>query len=237
MVKKILVTKESTKTGLLVELMQFARDNINSVVVNLQSVPEFLNTPVAVSVFLAMLKGYPKKIYWYSDNEKIANYLKTYTSLSLYRNVAKDINSFRNTSTKIKTQNVSYLNKMETNENSLAVASQKKVTNNLVNENLDDSLVSTPSVNASQKEYLELKDDLDAGNSGLIVQNVEKKSGKLDYLLGQINISKKNISNKREFQQSDKIVKFNLVEILFSFAYFAGFVGVIFLSFYFFVLT
>ena len=83
--RQISVSAKTTRTELLVELMRESKGSATNVILNVESVPHFLNTQVSLIVFNAMLKGYPKKLYWYSSSQNIINFLKSSNVINFWK--------------------------------------------------------------------------------------------------------------------------------------------------------
>ena len=79
------VTTKSTRNELLMQLMQESKSVNQNVVLVIESLPTFINTSVSLAVFNAMLKQYPKNLYWYSNNLAIINFLKISNITSIWK--------------------------------------------------------------------------------------------------------------------------------------------------------
>ena len=79
------VTTKSTRNELLMQLMQESKSVNHNVVLVIESLPTFINTSVSLAVFNAMLKQYPKSLYWYSNNLAIINFLKISNITSIWK--------------------------------------------------------------------------------------------------------------------------------------------------------
>ncbi len=83
--KFLQVTTKSTRNELLMQLMQESKSANQNVVLVIESLPTFINTSVSLAVFNAMLKQYPKNLYWYSNNLAIINFLKISNITSIWK--------------------------------------------------------------------------------------------------------------------------------------------------------
>ena len=83
--KFLQVTTKSTRNELLMQLMQESKSTNHNVVLVVESLPTFINTSVSLAVFNAMLKQYPKNLYWYSNNLAIINFLKISNITSIWK--------------------------------------------------------------------------------------------------------------------------------------------------------
>jgi hypothetical protein len=67
------------------QLMQESKSVSQNAILVVDSLPSFINTSVSLAVFNAMLKGYPKKLYWFSNNVAIINFLKISNITSIWK--------------------------------------------------------------------------------------------------------------------------------------------------------
>lgn len=83
--KQIVITSQTTRNDLLMQLMKESKTVSQNIILVLESIPGFINTHVSLAVFNAMLKGYPKPIYWYSRHPAVINFLRLSNILRIWK--------------------------------------------------------------------------------------------------------------------------------------------------------
>jgi len=71
----LVINSNLTKKELLQNLASVATE-IEELVVEIQSLPTFLATPIAFTIFNYQISNYPRKIFWTSKNKQIIEFLK-----------------------------------------------------------------------------------------------------------------------------------------------------------------
>lgn len=71
----LVITSILSKRELLQNLASIATDK-ETLIVDIQSLPTFLATPIAFTIFNYQISNYPRQLSWYSENSQILDFLK-----------------------------------------------------------------------------------------------------------------------------------------------------------------
>ena len=92
MENKLYIDINTKKGELLSQLASRVRTPEATIYLVINSVPSFLNTPVAIAIFNKQISNYPKPIFWFSSNPLIQNFLKRCNIRIKDPNLFKDSN-------------------------------------------------------------------------------------------------------------------------------------------------
>lgn len=85
------ITHTTSKKELLQNLASIATEKTD-LIINVQSLPTFLATPIAFTIFNYQISSYPRKIYWNSSIEDILDFLKI-CQVDVYKPQPQDVQS------------------------------------------------------------------------------------------------------------------------------------------------
>lgn len=202
----ITITSATAKRDLLEKLATQA-NNHGKLIVDVDSLPTFLTTPIAFTIFTYQISNYPRQIAWTSENQNILEFLKTcQVEVIVAGDFSEDVNNVSTSYTQIIPNN--QIIEIETDSNNtIAVNSLKETEMELKNlEVQKNESISYPKLKAVDL----LKKDVNYSPSSLLDAGFVEESLKLEERKNQsTNFSKPQffVQTSSDLSRSSQVIE------------------------------